>query len=120
MPKEIRGEKEKCGIEADMEGEIGWFFRGSKAAAVDIESFVGGGGKSNDEAEEHCCDEEKSSACAPSSYDNNGTGNDFEPSNEVGGISIVGRKENLVVEDVFGEGCEVAEFQGANYQKKES
>lgn len=48
------------------------------------------------------------------------TGNHFEPSDEVGCVSVIGREEDLVVEDVFGEGIEIAELEESYNQEKQS
>lgn len=48
------------------------------------------------------------------------SGNHFEPSDEIGSISVEGWEEDLVIEDIFGEAIEVAELEESHDQEKQS
>lgn len=102
-----------------MEGKVGGLVGGAEAAAIDIESFGGGDGEGGDEGEEHSGNQEETSAEGPAADDDGEAGDDFEPSDKVGGIAVIGRKEDLVVEDVFREGVEVAQLDDADDQEEE-
>ena len=52
-----------------MEREVGGFFRGAEAAAVDVEAFGGGDGEGGDEGEEHSGNEEEAAEKAPAADD---------------------------------------------------